>query len=208
MRPLVTVLIATAAMAAGLTGAASAGTRARTTRASAVATRTSAKRAATASSAKRHPASPSRRQIAAAVQRAKHSKDLWATVNICDPRRPASLRYVVGIRGQMPALGFSARLTMTVHVGYWSQAEHAFVPDSSPNATRTQALGSEAHGLQQSGAEFKFYPHAGRFDATVTFQWTRGRTILARVQRPTTAHHPSADFGTPPHYTAASCSVK
>src|SRR6516165_1209759 len=62
------------------------------------------------------PKPPTAAQMRAAVQRAERSKYLWATVNICNTKRHP---HAIGVRGQMPALGFPALLQMTVHLKYW-----------------------------------------------------------------------------------------
>ena len=70
--------------------------------------------------ASKRPTGPTHSQISAAVARVKRSRNLWATVNICNTKRHPD---VVGIRGQMPALGFSSALSMQVDphsgAGYW-----------------------------------------------------------------------------------------
>ena len=148
---------------------------------------------------------PSRRTIVRAVATAERSRALWATVNICSSRRdPDSL----GIRGQMPTLGFPATLEMRIQVNYWSPAGKRFVAIHSATAMKTLALGQQAGGLQQDGAIFPFSAHAGRLNATITFTWTRAGKVLGRVARRTTAGHPTANYGSPPHYSAAQCTIK
>ncbi|MGA9858536.1 MAG: hypothetical protein WBQ18_11785 [Solirubrobacteraceae bacterium] len=143
-------------------------------------------------------------QIARALARAERSSSLWATVNICNSRRyPDAL----GVRGQMPALGFAAQLTMNVRVGYWSGSKRRFIPIQASAATNTLQLGRRTHGLQQDGAVFTFRPHTGLLNATITFSWTRAGKILGQVHRRTTGGHPGADFGSPPKYSAAQCRI-
>ncbi|MEA2144947.1 MAG: hypothetical protein QOG59_534, partial [Solirubrobacteraceae bacterium] len=60
---------------------------------------------------------PSPTIISAAVAKARHSRDLWTTVNVCTPRPKP---HTVGVRAQMPALGFRAWLSMQVQLDYWS----------------------------------------------------------------------------------------
>jgi hypothetical protein len=145
------------------------------------------------------------RRIAAAVARAEHSSSLWATVNICSSRKdPDSL----GIRGQMPTLGFPALLSMMIQVDYWSTAMKRFVPIQSATATTTLPLGRQSTGLQQDGAIFPFRAHTGRLNATVTFTWRRAGKVLGQTTRRTTAGHPDADFGSPPHFSAAQCTIR
>jgi len=143
---------------------------------------------------------PTAKQIAQAMRTAQRSPKLWATINICNSR---SHRDVLGVRGQMPALGFPAALSMVVDVSRYSPAEHRFVA----NATRTVSLGTDSTGLQQDGAEFQYAPHAGRLTATIQFIWKRGATQLGLVTRRTTGGHRDADFGSPAHYSAASCTI-
>jgi hypothetical protein len=144
-------------------------------------------------------------RIARAVHNAERSGSLWATVNICDSR---AYRNDLGVRGQMPSLGFSARLYMVVQVNYWSQAKHRFVPIQSNLATTQLSLGSSDTGLQQDGAIFPFSPHTGRLNATVTFMWTRGGKVIGQTVRRTTAGHTDADHGSPAHYSAAQCRIQ
>ncbi|MGA2013732.1 MAG: hypothetical protein ABSH51_24815 [Solirubrobacteraceae bacterium] len=148
---------------------------------------------------------PTRKQIAAAVLVAERSTALWATINICGSRADPDM---IGVRGQMPALGFAASLAMTVQVNAWSTATREFVPIHSRSATRTVSLGTAAGGLSQGGAEFAFKPPVGPLNATVTFAWTRAGTVLATASRTTTAGHPRADFGSPAHFSASTCTIR
>ncbi|HEX4011734.1 MAG TPA: hypothetical protein VHX62_17065 [Solirubrobacteraceae bacterium] len=144
------------------------------------------------------------RQVAKAVAAAERSTSLWATINICSSRsEPDDL----GVRGQMPTLGFPATLTMVVQVNYWSAPRKRFVAIKSVAASRTLKLGRLTAGLQQDGAVFPFRPHTGLLNASITFTWTRDGKVVGQVQRRTTAGHPTADFGSPPRYSAAQCLI-
>jgi hypothetical protein len=144
------------------------------------------------------------RQVAKAVSAAEHSTSLWATINICSSRsEPDDL----GVRGQMPTLGFPSILTMVVQVNYWSSSRKRFVPIKNAAASTTLKLGRLTKGLQQDGAVFPFSPHTGLLNASITFTWTRNGAVVGKVQRRTTAGHPTADFGSPPRYSAAQCVV-
>lgn len=144
---------------------------------------------------------PTRHQIAVAVARAQRSQALWATVNEC------SASGKLGIRGQMPTLGFPASLWMTIQVRGWSFKQHRFIALKAPSATVTLALGSQSTQLQQDGEVFPFPRHSGLLDATITFSWTRGGKTIGSAVATTTAGHPSADFGSPPHFSAAQCRI-
>jgi hypothetical protein len=143
-------------------------------------------------------------RIARAVRSAEQSHSLWATVNICDTRK---YRNDIGVRGQMPSLGFSARLYMVVQVNYWSSKQHRFLPIQSNLATTRLSLGSTTNGLEQDGAVFPFSAHTGLLNATFSFIWTRGGKVIGQTVRRTTAGHRDADDGNPPHYSAARCRI-
>jgi len=145
------------------------------------------------------------RRIAAAVAKAERSSSLWATVNICSSRKDPDS---IGIRGQMPTLGFQASLSMVIQVDYWSTATKRFVPIKSSTAITTLALGRQSTGLQQDGAIFPFKAHTGLLNATVTFTWRRAGTVLGQTTRRTTGGHPDADYGSPPHFSAPQCTIK
>lgn len=156
--------------------------------------------AAGAATAGARQTAPTNAQIQAAVVRAKQSDTLWATVNICDTRRyPDTL----GVRGQMPSLGFSSSMSIDIQVSYYSTTKHRFVP--VPHEMLKISLGQHATGLEQGGWNFPFAAHAGLLNATLTFVWTRGGRALGQTQRQTTAGHPGADFGSPPHFSAKQC---
>jgi hypothetical protein len=144
-------------------------------------------------------------QITRAVRKAEQSHSLWATVNICDTRK---YRNDIGVRGQMPTLGFSSALSMVVQVNFWSEGRHQYLPIQSNLATTRLSLGRSANGLQQDGAVFPFSAHTGLLNATVTFIWTRGGNVIGQTVRRTTAGHTDADHGNPPRFSAAQCRIK
>ena len=148
---------------------------------------------------------PSAAQIRSAVRSAERSSSLWATINICDSRRyPNQL----GVRGQMPALGFSASLSMVVQVDSYSVTSKRFVPIPNPQATAKLPIGTVSSLVEQGGQVFPFKPHSGLLNATITFTWTRAGKVLGQTKRRTTAGHAQADFGSPPHFSAAQCKIK
>ncbi len=148
---------------------------------------------------------PSAAQVRRAVSRAESSNSLWATINICNSRR---YRDTLGVRGQMPTLGFSTGLSMLIQVEYYSTDGKRFIVDRSPNARHAVDLGRWSTNLQQGGWAFPSFPaHSGLLDATVRFTWTRGGKVIGQTSRRTTAGHPDADYASPPHYSAAQCRI-
>jgi hypothetical protein len=144
-------------------------------------------------------------RIARAVRSAEQSRSLWTTVNICDTRK---YRNDIGVRGQMPSLGFASKLYMVVQVNYWSRPQNRFLPIQSNLATTRLSLGNSATGLEQDGAVFPFSAHTGLLNATFSFIWTRGGKVIGQTARRTTAGHRDADHGSPAHYSAAQCRIK
>jgi hypothetical protein len=136
---------------------------------------------------------------------AERSPQLWATINICDTRaHPNS----IGIRGQMPALGFRARLVMKIQVDYWVAAAKSFKPVPGSGARAVARLGTVVNGLQQVGHTFPFKPGAGQLSGTITFRWIRNGTTIGQISKHATGGHSSVDHGDPPHHSAATCTIR
>jgi hypothetical protein len=146
---------------------------------------------------------PTTAQVRRAVTNAERSSYLWATINIC--RSHLRRGGLVGVRGEMGALGFSSTLTMTVQLRQYNRTRKAFLLVKAPTATRTVTLGSLDTGVHQDGAEFHYAADTGLLDATVTFAWTRNGHRLGEVTRTTTSGHHNAAFAQPTGHSAASC---
>jgi hypothetical protein len=147
-------------------------------------------------------AGPSRSQISTAVARVERSRQLWATINICDTKRHPN---VVGVRGQMPALGFHSLLTMQVELRYWSAAAKAY--KLLPTTKQTISLGNESSGLHQGGLSFPFSPHAGTLAGIVRFNWRLKSRSIGHAVRRTSTGHPDADQSDPTHFSAGKCAI-
>lgn len=151
------------------------------------------------------PPGPTAAQIKAALAAARRSTQLWATVNICNTKHYPG---VIGIRAQMPALGFASRLSMTIQVDYWDAAAKRFLAVPDPGARSTVRFGVVTNGWEQGGRSLDFgRGHKLALRGTVTFAWTRAGKVLGRVTRTTAAGHKDADLGDPVHYSAASCTI-
>jgi hypothetical protein len=146
---------------------------------------------------------PSPTRIRAAIKRAEQSSSLWATVNICNSRRYPDN---IGIRGQMPTLGFASWLSMDVTLYYYSGTHKRFI--AVTGGSTLLRLGRDSSGLQQSGARFQFPPHQPPLKAVVTFFWRRSGQLLGETARSTTAGHHNADYASPPGYSAATCTIR
>jgi hypothetical protein len=145
---------------------------------------------------------PTQAQVSKAIKNAESSKSLWATVNFCNTKRH---RYKIGVRGQMPALGFPAWLSMRVQLNRYQTSKRKFVPLA--DATALVRLGRSSRGLQQGGEQWTYAPHAGLFNASIQFIWRRSGKLLGQTSRRTTAGHLTADFSDPPHFSAKQCRI-
>jgi hypothetical protein len=146
---------------------------------------------------------PTQAQIAKALRAAESSTFLWATVNVCVPNPHHG--GLIGVRGEMPALGFPATLSMTIQLNQRSNKSGTYSAVPGSTATRTVTVGTYANHVHQDGAEFPFTSDTSRLNATVTFTWSRGSTQLGQVAQTTTGGHPQADFGQPPNHSSATC---
>jgi len=148
---------------------------------------------------------PTARQVAKAVAAAEKSSSLWATINICNSR---THRDDIGVRGQMPSLGFSSTMSMTITLNAWSSTDKRFEPIDSNNAVAKVKLGSFSRGLEQGGTVYPFQKgETGRWNATIVFTWMRQGKMIGQTHRRTTAGHHTADYGSPPRYSAKQCSI-
>jgi hypothetical protein len=145
---------------------------------------------------------PTAAQIRAAIRRAERSRDLWATVNICNTKRHP---HTIGIRGQMPSLGFASLMYMEVRIDYWLLKDKKFVLDPAviPKSPLPVQL---THGLLQDGALFVFKPPV-ILSGEITFTWKRGGKVLGRAHRKTSHGQKHVDMGDPHGYSTATCRI-
>jgi hypothetical protein len=145
-------------------------------------------------------AGPSPSQISAAVQTAEHSKALWATVNVCTTNHHHGQ---LGLRGQMPGLGFMADMYMTFEVTYKVSGRKRF---KRLPATRARVLvGQTANKALQIGRTYPFQTSPTLLGGLITFEWRRNGKLLGRTTRRTTGHHSHVDFSDPPGFNSAFC---
>lgn len=144
---------------------------------------------------------PTPQQIHQAVAAAKRSSNLWATVNICG--KTGNTR-ALGLRGQMPGLGFSTSMYMTFSVYYRTSSDTNGLV-SGTRETVLVARGSSR--LYQTGVTFHFAPPA-TLSGRVLFVWKLQGRQLGQAIRWTTANHKHVDHGNPPGYSAAVCTLQ
>jgi len=148
------------------------------------------------------PAAPSKSVIAKAIKAATKSPDLWATINFCDPKHH---RGSVGVRAQMPALGFASQLEMAFKLEYFSATENKYLPAPKTLIART-IVKSAATGIYQFGVQYS-YSKPITVIGKVTFTWIRDKKVLGSKTVSTTAHHPKVKDGDPAHYSVSTCTT-
>lgn len=145
----------------------------------------------------------------AAAHSLLHSRELWATVDVCNPKDQP---HTIGIRGSMPGDGRSKdTMYMRVRVQYLDHSTKKWLYMSKGGDSGLLKLGS-ASVVRQGGFSVELAPVAGSAGFTlrgyVAFQWRRGQTVLETATRITAAGHKSQANADPPGYSAAICKLK
>jgi hypothetical protein len=143
---------------------------------------------------------PTPAQIQKAVRAAERSSDLWATVNVCNTQsHPREL----GLRGEMPGLGFSADMYMTFEVYFRARSRFRPIRTTRQQIYLGRHMGSSLH---QAGVTLTFAQPAV-LEGKIKFSWKRGGTTIGEIVLTTTGHHKHVDFGDPPGHSAARCTI-
>ena len=116
------------------------------------------------------------------------SKDLWATINVCDP---PTARNVIGIRASMPGNGSRQLMYMHFTAEWYDTAKKSWVPTGS--SSPWVRVGSARYVSTQAGYSFQFAdpPPSAKFlmRGVVRFQWRarKSKRVLRRARRVTKA---------------------
>ncbi|HEY4428519.1 MAG TPA: hypothetical protein VGN08_09980 [Solirubrobacteraceae bacterium] len=133
------------------------------------------------------------------------SRELWATVDVCNP---PDQRNWVGIRGSMPGDGHPRdKMYMSFRLQYMDPVAKQWI-DASSTKSPFVAVGTGT-STRQDGASFKLVRGAAPFTlrGVVDFEWRRGTSVLFSAVRTTTAAHHSLSGADPAGYSAATCSI-
>jgi hypothetical protein len=135
-----------------------------------------------------------------------HSRELWATVDVCDP---ADQPDTIGIRGSMPG-DDNAQDTLYMDFQLQFLQKSSWVDLTHGGSSGLIELGS-AKSARQGGSSFQLMPVKHKPGYTlrglVTFQWRRGSKVLYEVTRATSAGHQGVADADPPGYSAAECTI-
>jgi hypothetical protein len=137
-----------------------------------------------------------------------HSRELWATVDVCNPKDQAS---TIGIRGSMPGDGRATDVMyMRFHVQYLDTTTNEWLNLTQGADSGFIKVGS-ARFARQAGRSFQFAPTAGKPAFTlrgeVNFEWRKGATVLETTTVPTSAGHTSLAGADPKGFSAATCKL-
>lgn len=144
----------------------------------------------------------------AAAHRLLHSRELWATVNVCSPKDQPN---TIGIRGSMPGDGQPKdAMYMRFRVQYQDATTKQWLDLAQGADSGFLKVGS-AQLARQAGRSFQFAQAAGKpaygLRGDVVFQWRRGATVLQTTTVATTAGHKSLAGADPSGYSAATCTL-
>jgi hypothetical protein len=142
------------------------------------------------------------------THRLLHSRELWATVNVCSPKDQPN---TIGIRGSMPGDGHAQdAMYMRFRVQYQDTTTKQWLDLTQGADSGFLKVGS-AGLARQAGRSFQFAQAAGKptymLRGDVIFQWRRGATVLQSTTVPTTAGHKSLAGADPQGYSAATCTL-
>jgi hypothetical protein len=139
------------------------------------------------------------------VRALARSHQLWSSINVCNP---PDQRNTVGVRGSMPGDGRSGD-TLYMRFRLQQVSEKGTWVDLAGAASGFIRIGSAKLGLE-SGRSFILMPGSPPLTVrgVVTFQWRRGRAVLATLSRPTTAAHKGLKGADPKNFSAALCQIR
>lgn len=137
------------------------------------------------------------------------SRELWATVDVCNPSDQPN---TVGVRGSMPGDGHSKdAMHMRFQLQYLEEAKtNTWIDLAHGGDSGFIAVGT-GKTARQGGTSFQLMPVTGKPAFTirglVTFQWRHGARVLHEVTRTTSAGHKSVADADPVGYSAAQCLI-
>jgi hypothetical protein len=136
-----------------------------------------------------------------------HSRELWATIDVCSP---ANQRDTIGVRGSMPGDGKTRdTMYMSFRLQYMA-ANKRWVNVASNASSGWEQVGNGA-SPRQGGSSFALKPTAGKPAVTlrgvVDFQWRRGRTVLLSSTASSSTGHKSLAGADPADFSAATCVI-
>lgn len=136
----------------------------------------------------------------------EHSRELWATVDVCGPKDQPE---TIGIRGSMPGDGQAAdTMYMRFRVQYLNPTTGKWLDIGQGADSGFLKVGSGAL-TRQAGRSFQLALAGSKSSYTlrgyVIFQLRKGSTVIETVARPTAAGHKSLAGADPRGFSSATC---
>jgi hypothetical protein len=135
-----------------------------------------------------------------------HSRELWATINVCSPKDAPD---VVGVRGSMPGDGQAKDMMyMRFRLEYYETTSRRWVELGHGADSGMLPVGN-AGSIRQYGRSFTLAApsHAFQLRGLVSFEWLRGKRVEYSTQRITSAPHRSLAGANPSGFSAATCQI-
>jgi hypothetical protein len=136
------------------------------------------------------------------------SRDLWATVNVCDT---AAAPNTIGIRASMPGSRSADEMRfMRFVVEYFSEADRRWYDVPAGGDSGFLRVG-KGRGPRQFGRSLRIDPVAGQpvlLRGRVVFQWRLDSgEVVRRASERTRRGHRSNAGDDPPGYSATTCTI-
>jgi hypothetical protein len=141
-----------------------------------------------------------------ATAAAQGTRDLWATVNVCDT---AAKPNTLGVRGSMPGMKRKTTLRMRFRVQYLAPDGRWLIVRRNADSN-WQKVGVRRGGRVESGWSFTFAPpKSGEIvlRGVVYFQWRRSGKVVQRAREITEGGHVSTLGADPPGFSAGTCRI-
>jgi len=154
------------------------------------------------------PPAPHPSTEAALMKALLHSRELWATIDVCSP---ADQPEFVGVRGSMPGDRHSHdKMYMRFHLQYMDAAKKHWVDLTSTRSPSFIYVGPGST-VRQGGRSFQLVARPGKpaveLRGVVEYQWRRGKAVVQSTSRATGAGHKSVAGADPPGYSSATCTI-
>jgi hypothetical protein len=143
---------------------------------------------------------------AAEVKSLKSSRNLWGTIDVCNPKDQPN---AVGVRGSMPGDHQAGdKMYMRFTLQYLDAKTKRWTAVSKGVAAHYVPVGSAGAGRQDGRVfEFEAMPVAFTLRGVIDFQWRRAKQVLLSASRFTSAAHVSRQGSDPAGYSAAECVI-
>jgi hypothetical protein len=139
----------------------------------------------------------------------KESKDLWATVNVCDTSVHDNM---MGVRASMPGDGDHTKMYMRFIAQYYDRAKQLWSEVKGSGVSKWIYVGSGVFKRREGGYTFAFDPPGGGktfvLRGAVDFKWTKGRRIVRTAHVLTKAGHTRTKGADPATYSASLCEIR